>query len=126
MQLINPNLVSVSRALIAAQGGNPLMLNDDGSLNPNGIVSLFFNTVEVRTSATPPIRFPIGPSGPPAAPGTDSLVRTLKPTIILSGPAGEVTVAPYGTVIAESWLPVIIVGTAALGLLGWLVFGQRS
>lgn len=125
MQLIDPNLVNISRALIASQGGNPLMLNDDGSLNPDGVIALFFNNVEVRTSVTPPLLFPIGPTGTQADPATDALVRSLKPTVILSGPAGRVVVAPYGTVVAESWLPVILGGAAVLGVLGWLVFGQR-
>jgi len=125
MQLINPNLVPAARSLIQSQGGNPWMVNDDGSLNPDGVLALFWNNVEVRTSVTPPIRFPIGPTGAPADPTTEALIKALKPTVILSGPAGEVMVAPYGTVVATSWLPVAIVGGLGLALVGWLVFGQR-
>lgn len=126
MQLINPNLVGVTRNLIAAQGGNPLMLNNDGSLNPDGVLSLFWNNVEVRTSITPPLLFPIGPTGTPTDPATEALIRSLKPTVILKGPAGEIVIAPYGTVVAQSWLPVALGGLAVLGVLGWLIFGQRG
>lgn len=125
MQLINPALVGVSRNLIASQGGNPLMVNNDGSLNPDGVLALFFNNVEVRTSVTPPLLFPIGPAGTPADPATEALIRSLKPTVILRGPAGEVVVAPYGTVVAKSWIPVLLAGGLGLAVIGWLIFGQR-
>lgn len=125
MQLINPALVGITRNLIASQGGNPMMVNNDGSLNPDGVLALFFNNVEVRTSVTPPLLFPIGPTGTPADPATEALIRSLKPTVILSGPAGQVVVAPYGTVVAESWVPVLLAGGAALAVIGWLIFGQR-
>ena len=125
MKLINPALVGPTRALIQSQGGNPYMVNDDGSLNPDGVLALFFNNVEVRTSVTPPLLFPIGPTGTPADPATEALIRALKPTVILRGPAGEVVVAPYGTVVAKSWIPVLVAGGVGLAVLGWLVFGQR-
>lgn len=125
MQLLNPAFVPGARALIQSQGGNPLILNNDGSLNPDGVLSLFWNNLEVRTSVTPPLLFPIGPHGTPADPATDALIRSLKPTVILKGPAGDVVIAPYGTVVAQSWGPVVIGGVLGLGVLGWLVFGQR-
>ncbi len=125
MQLINPSLVGVTRTLISSQGGNPWMINNDGTLNPDGVLALFWNNVEIRTSVTPPIKFPIGPTGTPSSPSADLLVKSLKPTVILSGPAGQITVAPYGTVVAESWWPAIIAGGLGLALVGWLVFGQR-
>lgn len=125
MQLINPSLVPITRNLIASQGGNPFMVNDDGSLNPDGVLALFWNNVEVRTSVTPPILFPIGPTGTPADPATEALIKALKPTVILKGPAGEVVVAPYGTVVAKSWVPVAVAGAALVAVVGWLIFGQR-
>ena len=118
-------MVPLARGLISAQNGNPWMLNDDGSLNPDGVLALFFDTVEVRTTATPALRFPIGPTGAPADPTTDALIRSLKPTVILSGPAGRVEVAPYGVTEPGSWWPLAIGGTAAALLAGWLVFGGR-
>jgi len=126
MRLIDPSLVGITRNLVASQGFNPLIVNSDGSLNPDGVLAMFFNQVEVQTSATPPLRFPIGPSGEPTDPATDALVKTLKPTVILSGPAGRVVVAPYGSEPATSWLPIIIAGGATVALIGWLVFGRRS
>jgi len=126
MQLVSPALVGVTRTLIGSQGGNPWMINNDGTLNPDGVLALLWNNVEVRTSVTPPIKFPIGPTGTPTDPSTEALIKSLKPTVILSGPAGEITIAPYGTVVAESWWPAILVGAAGLGIIGWLIFGQRG
>ncbi len=125
MQLVNPAMVGVTRNLIVSQGGSPFLINDRGEINPDGLISLFFNTVEVRTSVTPPLRFPIGPTGAPSDPATGALVESLKPTVIFSGPAGEVVIAPYGTEVAQSWLPIILAGTAVVALVGWLVFGGR-
>ncbi len=125
MRLVNQNLVGVTRNLIQSQGGNPWMITDSGELDPAGALSLLFNEVEVRTSVTPPIRFPTGPSGPPMDSATDSLMRSLKPTVIFSGPAGRVEIAPYGTEVAQSWTPVLVVGGIGLAIAAWLVFGGR-
>ncbi len=125
MQLISPALVGATRSLIVSQGGNPFLINDRGELNPDGIVSLFFNTVEVRTSITPPLRFPIGPTGAAPDPASDALIKSLKPTVIFTGPAGEVVVAPYGTEVAQSWWPIALAGVAVCGVIGWLIFGGR-
>lgn len=126
MQLISSSLVPATRNLIASQGGNPFMIRDDGSLSPDGVVSLFFNEVEIRTAVTPPLRFPIGPTGAPASPAADALVKSLQPSVTFRGPAGQVVVAPYGQVEGEtSWWPVILAGGALAVLAGWLVFGGR-
>ena len=53
-----------------------------------------FDTVEIRTAATPPIKFNI--SGPPD-PDTAALIGELKPEIILTGRAGTARIDPYGS-----------------------------
>ncbi len=126
MQLVNPALVGASRILIQQQGGNPFIINDRGELNPDGLLQLFFNNVEVQTAVTPTIKFPIGPNGLPPNPAADALIKSLQPSIVFSGPAGRVVVAPYGQAEGEaSWWPVIIAGGATLALISWLVFGRR-
>ncbi len=125
MQLVNPALVGATRTLISSQGGNPFLINDRGELNPDGLVQLLFNEVEVTTSVTPPIRFPIGPTGTPPNAAADAMIKSLKPSIVFSGPAGRIVVAPYGQEIGTSWLPVIIAGVATAAVLGWLMFGGR-
>ncbi len=126
MQLINPAMVGVTRTLIQSQGGNPFLINDHGELNPDGVLALLFDTVEVQTSITPSIRFPIGPTGQPPSPAAEELIKSLQPSIVFSGPAGRIVVAPYGQATTQaSWWPVVIAGGATLVLLSWLVFGGR-
>ncbi len=126
VQLLNPSFVPGARALIVAQGGNPYLLTDSGELNPDGLVQLLFNEVEVSTAITPTIRFPIGPTGAPPNPASDALIKSLQPSIIFSGPAGRIVVAPYGHPVGEtSWAPLIIGGLALTAVVGWLVFGDR-
>lgn len=122
LQIVPPNLVPAAQALIAQQGGNPYLLQANGELNPDGVLALFFNQAEVRTSITPSLIFPIGPTGAPASPMTDALISSLQPTVILSGPAGRVEIAPYGvTQGAGSWWPLAIGGGAAAFVIWWLL-----
>ena len=126
MQLIQPALVVATRNLISAQGGNPYMINDDGSVNPEGVISLFFNEVEIKTNLTPTLRFPIGPTGVPTDATADALIKSLQPSVTFHGPAGQVIVAPYGQAAGgNSWLPLAAVGLAVAALAGWLVFGGK-
>lgn len=59
-----------------------------------GLASVY-DTLEVRTSVTPPavvnLHAAATDSGPP-----NPIVEFLKPTIVLSGPSGQETIAPYG------------------------------
>jgi len=120
---IDPALIPAFQQLISQGGGNPNMIADDGSISPDALVQLFFNQAEVRTSISPPIVFPIGPTGQPASPGSDALIRKLQPTVILSGPAGRVEIAPYGEATGEgSWWPIALVGGAVILGIGWLAW----
>ncbi len=57
-----------------------------------------FDTVEIRTAATPPLKFNI--SGPPD-PDTAALMEQVRPEIILTGRAGTARLAPYGAAPGE-------------------------
>ena len=124
MQLVPPQLVASARALIASQGGNPGAINDNGDLDPGGILEMLFNEVEVKTSLTPTVRFPISASGAPADPATQELLNSLRPTVVFSGPAGSFEVAPYGSAqgTPTSWLPIIAIGGAVVLGIGYLVW----
>ncbi len=115
----------VAQALIQSQGGDPAMFNGDGSINPTGIIEMFFTQAEVRTALTPNIIFPISAHGAPPSPVVQALLNQIQPSVVFSGPAGNVTIAPYGTPVGEtSWLPLALVGTGALLFIGWAVFGK--
>lgn len=89
------------------------------------LISQFYNQITVDTAITPTLTFPISASGPPADPATQQLINALKPTVTFSGPAGVVTVAPYGASPgAGSWWPLALGGLAVIGILGYAVFGD--
>ncbi len=121
------SLVPAANAFIMAQGGTPNIFLNDGTLNPDGVLGLFFNQVEVRTNLTPALQFPINQGGEPPDPFMQDVLNRLQPTVILSGPAGRVVVSPHGTSAgASSWWPVVLIGGAVALVGGWLVFGGRG
>lgn len=122
MQLIPPALVPAVQAYLASQG-QPMVIDGNGNLDAGGVLGLFYNTVEVRTNVTPPIRFPISASGPQQSGPMRELVAGLQPTLIFSGPAGSQQVAPFGSAQGEtSWLPIAAIGTVVILGIGYLIF----
>ena len=98
---------------------------NQGGINTSGVISQFYNQVTVRTAVTPDLVFPITANGPPPSAASQQLLDQLQPTIILSGPAGEYTLAPYGQATGQrSWLPIALVGVGAVLFIGWAVFGR--
>lgn len=125
MQILPSSMVPIAQGLIASQGGDPGILKPTGELNPVGIVELLFNQAEVRTAVTPNIRFPISASGQPPSAAVQALLSQLQPSVVFSGPAGEITIAPYGTPQGQqSWLPIALFGAGAVLFIGWAVFGK--
>ena len=125
MQILPSNLVPVAQGLIASQGGNPNIFQPNGELSTVGIIEMLFNQAEVRTAVTPSIRFPISASGAPPSPAVQELLNQIQPSVVFSGPAGEITIAPYGTPVGQtSWLPIALVGVGALLFIGWAVWGK--
>jgi hypothetical protein len=125
MQILTPALVPVARAILAQQGADPNIIDNNGDLSAVGALGLFFNEAEVRTAVTPSIRFPISASGAPPSPAVQELLRQLQPSVILRGPAGEAVVAPYGMPVGQtSWLPIALVGLGAVAFIGWAIWGK--
>jgi hypothetical protein len=102
-----------------------------GQTNPitaaltGGLTSLY-NTIEIRTSVTPPAFIDLAAlahdTGPPSP-----ITQFLRPTLILSGAAGRQVIAPYGE--AEGgWGPSLSALAVVVGIgfgLGWYARGRR-
>lgn len=90
----------------------------------SGLTNAFLNqydTITIATNATPPVTVNLRDalaSGPP-----NPVARWLQPTVVLSGPAGQQMVAPYGASSGSHGGPVFLV--LALFGLGY-VFGKLS
>jgi hypothetical protein len=93
-----------------------------------GATSQFaYDTIEIRSNGTPTITMPITAlqgGGPP-----NPIAQALQPTIILTGPAGQQVIAPYGASDGSTG-GIVSVGVAmgigsGLLLLGFLA-GRRT
>lgn len=126
MQLIPAAVVPAVRSFIQSQGGDPNLINYDGSVNPTGAVALFFNEVRVKTAITPELVFPINARGAAPDPVMQQFLNQLQPTVTLTGPAGTVVAAPYGMPVGQrSWWPVGLAVGGAVLFVGWALFGGR-
>jgi hypothetical protein len=100
------------------------IINSSG-VNIPGIISQAYNQVTIRTAVTPDIVFPISATGAPPDAASQQLLNQLQPTVIVSGPAGSFSLAPFGQPVGQrSWLPIALVGLGAVLFVGWAVFGK--
>jgi len=93
-QIVPPFLVGPVRQGLQAQGVPGDVISDSGGIDGANLLTMAFDTVEIRTAATPPIKFSI--SGPPD-PDTAALLNEIRPEIILTGRAGTARIDPYGS-----------------------------
>jgi hypothetical protein len=107
-------LIQPLREAFRTQGLSPDIIRNDGTINPVGLFVTFFDEVEFRSSATPTIRLRtrdlLNEGGKPNA-----FIKWLRPTVVLRGSGGTVTIAPVGESKGGSILPGL---AAALGLVG--------
>lgn len=111
-------LISPLRAALQSQGFPAGTIRDDGTLNPAGLLSGVFDTIEIRNSATPTITMNTAEllkEGPP-----NPVNQWLRPTIILRGKGGETIIAPYGVSKGGSILPLLAL-VGGVFAAGWLV-----
>jgi hypothetical protein len=120
VRLVPPALVGAARALLQAQGIDPNVLSASGEVDAGALIALGFDTVELRTAMTPPLRINLKE---PSDPETSALLNQIRPTIIFSGRAGRYELAPYGQtsgaagVVGTSQKNLLFgVGAAVLGL----------
>lgn len=92
LQLAPAALVPSIRALFQAQGIDGSAVDDQGNVDPQALLALAFDQVEIRTNATPTVTMSLkGPSDP----ATEALLTQLQPTLTFSGAAGTAVLAPY-------------------------------
>jgi hypothetical protein len=123
VQIVPPTLVVVARTALQNQGLDPYIITSAGELDPMKLFGSGFTDVEIRTTLFNTHFRPNEPSNP----ATTKLLKQLQPTIILTGPAGRVTLAPYGVAkqadLSGSGLAIGL-GVGA-GLLGLMLIGSK-
>lgn len=117
LQIIPPILINPARAALIAQGVDPKMISDSGDLDPQALIAIAFNKVEISTTATPTITIDLSKSGQGSA---SAAVRALKPTVVLSGRAGRVVIAPAGESKGSPGVMAAGLGVG-LGLVGLII-----
>lgn len=70
-------------------------LSDGQNLTPFKALAQFFDTVELRTALTPPVKLNLATLGEPGG-EPSPLGPLLRPTVVLTGPAGTQVIAPHG------------------------------
>ena len=97
----------------------PNLLDAIRTGNVENAVSSLYDTVEVRTALSPPIRVPtsdilqINPNDPNAKPPW--WLSWMKPTVIFSGAGGRQVVAPAG-VAGDGTVPMLLIIGAVVGV----------
>lgn len=88
-----------------------------GNWTPYNAAAEFFDTVEIRTTMTPPIVLNVRTLEDPTP---NPILQQLKPAIILRGPMGTKVIAPYGEVpdgVSGIW-GFLALGAAVVGGIG--------
>jgi hypothetical protein len=124
LQILPPALVMPARLALQAQGIDGRMITDSGDVDPQALVAMAWDTVEVKTSVSPPVVVDLRRSGDGQA---SALVRELQPVVTLNGRAGRVVIAPAGEPSGLKNLQPAAVQAGlgiGLGLLGLLIVGK--
>lgn len=126
LQIVPPALVGIARMAFQSQGIPPGAVSDDGTIDPQALIALAFDTIEIRTRLTPPIRINLKDLSP--NPEMQRLLNQVQPAVKLTGRAGTYTFAPQGIPDGIAAEQIKSTGTSlGLGigaaLLGVLVLG---
>jgi hypothetical protein len=119
MQIVPAALVGAARSSLRAQGFDPDLIKPNGEIDPAGLITSAFETVEIRSALTPPMVIKLrGPSNP----NTQKLIDEVQPMLVLQGKAGRYQFAPSGvpTTLNMSSIGTTLgfgIGAALLGLL---------
>lgn len=93
--MVPPVLVGSVRNALTSQGLDPTVINDDGTINPAGLVSSAFDTITIRSALhNDPIVIQLRG---PADPQTQALLDQIRPEVTLQGRAGRYVIAPAGS-----------------------------
>ena len=87
------------------------LIDSIASGNPAAALANLYDTIEVRSSVSPPVRLNVASlvdSGQPSKPSW--FAQMLKPTVVLSGSGGRAVVAPYGEAGDGTLITVLTLG----------------
>jgi hypothetical protein len=122
VQLVPRVLVGPVRAILAGQGLPTSVVDDSGNADGMGLLSALFDTVEVHTRLSNPVKIKL--SGGPSDPATEALIKEIQPALVFTGRAGQFQIAPYGVpntimgaITRAGPLLGIGIGASLLGLL---------
>ena len=124
VQLFNPLVAATARAALQSQGLNPNIVTPGGALDPQMLITLAFDSVEVRSTLG---NFTINLNAP-SSPAMQAVIDRVKPTLVFRGRAGTFEVAPYGAATGvdpsvSKWGGAIGIGIGA-GIIGLLLLGR--
>lgn len=89
----------------------------NSGLDPWQLLAGFYDTIEVRTTAAPPVKISIRDLGGAPSP----ISQYLKPTIIFTGNSGRYAIAPYGEASAVAGWATSLGTLAAIAGVGFLL-----
>ena len=108
-------LIPAVRAALASQGYSPSIVRGDGTFDFSLLAASTYDTVTIWTEYTGPVTVNVAEALKPGPP--HPLLAALRPTIVLSGPAGQRVIAPYGTASRDGgWKAPALVGGFLLGV----------
>jgi hypothetical protein len=113
---IPSTLIPPLRAALVSQGFPAETIKGDGTLNPAGLLAGVFDTIEIRTSATPNIVMRTQELLNEEEAPPNPVTVWLRPTIILRGKGGETIIAPLGVSKGGSILPMALAALAFVGV----------
>lgn len=125
LQIVPQSLVPVVRGVFASQGIGPGAVSDTGELDPQALIALAYDKIELRTAYTPPLVMDL--KAPPD-PESARLLNDIRPHITFIGRAGRYELAPYGHEVPEpagQWSNAtkLLIGAAA-GAIGLAVLSK--
>jgi hypothetical protein len=124
LQIVPQSLVPVVRGVFASQGIGPGAVSDTGELDPQALIALAYDKIELRTAYTPTLVMDL--KAPPD-PETARLLNDIRPHITFVGRAGRYELAPYGIEVPDSggWSNVtkLLIGVGA-GVIGLAVLSK--
>ena len=119
--LLPSALAIAARAALGSQGYNPNIISPSGEIDPQALLALAYDRIELRTSLFDKLVINLNS---PSDPATQAMMNRIQPSITFVGRAGRFEIAPYGVatgidrdVGTWGWKIGAGIGAALLGLL---------
>lgn len=112
---LTPPIAMAVRAALVSQGYPAGIVRADGTFDFSLLAASTFDTVTIWTDYTSPVTVNVAEALKPGPP--HPLLAALRPTIMLSGPAGTRVIAPYGTADRDGgWRGPALLAGALVGV----------